>query len=75
MVEVERVSTDDALDFKQHRSGTYIKQLTFGCLKEFCKLVSGTQDVPLIADYVLRHAIVNTVLANGLVKGGETFHL
>nr|CAB3260406.1 uncharacterized protein LOC100175252 [Phallusia mammillata] len=69
MTELNSVSTKVALDFKKKRSPCYTKQLTFGCLWEFSKLASNSQNIPLVPDDVLYHVLRNTVFAHGMERG------
>ena len=70
MIEVKKLSTEEKLDFTKHRSSSYVKQITFGSLMEFSKLVGQKQQVPLIEDDVMRNVIMNSVFCHGLERGG-----
>ncbi|CAK8678581.1 unnamed protein product [Clavelina lepadiformis] len=68
MVEVKSLSKEEKIDFKKHRSKTYITQLVFGSLWELSKLAGNQQIVPLISDDVLYRVLHNGVFSYGLSR-------
>lgn len=68
---MERLSSDERLDFMRRRSPLYIYQLSFGCLWEFSNLVGNNQRVPLMGDHVIVDLITKCPHSYGLIKGGK----
>ena len=71
MVDIQTVSSKEQLDFWQHRSPSYIRQLSFGCLWEFSRLVAKQQRIPLIKDDAMCDVIMKSAQSYGLVAGGK----
>jgi len=69
--DVVQVSTEERLDFLQHRSSLYVPRLTIWSQLEVAKQFAGLQTVPLVSDEQLVYSIMNTVFAHSTTWNEE----